>query len=124
MLTTNPDGTVTFRVYLPHATTVELLGDFTDWRRAPVSLRREHPGWWSATLAVPAGEHLFCYLVDASIWLADYAAHGVRQNQFGGWVSRLAVTTDAASPHPALADLPSAETPAPSADASAALAAA
>lgn len=117
MLTTNPDGTVTFRVYLPHATTVELLGDFTDWRRAPISLRREHPGWWSATLAVAPGEHLFCYLVDASIWLADYAAHGVRQNQFGGWVSRLVATADTAAPHPALADLSPA-------DASAALAAA
>lgn len=89
MITGNADGTVTFRVYLPHAATVELLGDFTDWRENRVKMAREGPGWWSVTAEVPPGEHLFSYLVDGSIWLADYAAHGVKLNGYGGWVSRL-----------------------------------
>lgn len=49
------------------------------------------PGWWEIIAEVPEGEHEFCYLVDSSIWLADYAAHSVRLSGYGGWVSRLVV---------------------------------
>ena len=95
MITTLPDGTVRFRVYLPHASSVELVGDFTNWRENRVAMTREHPGWWEAVLPVNTGEHHFCYLVDGSIWLADYAAHGVKLNGYGGWISRLCVTAAA-----------------------------
>lgn len=91
MIAANIDGTVTFRVFLPHAAKVELLGDFTSWREKRVAMTREAPGWWTITQSVREGEHLFCYLVDGSIWLADYAAHGVRLNDYGGWVSQLRV---------------------------------
>jgi len=89
MVTTHADGTCRFRVYLPHAAKVELLGTFTDWREGRLAMTRQHPGWWELTCPVPAGEHQFCYLVDGSIWLADYAAHGVKLNGYGGWTSRL-----------------------------------
>lgn len=98
MITSQPDGTVRFRVYLPHASTVELVGDFTNWREAKIPMTREHPSWWEATVPVSAGEHHFCYLVDGSIWLADYAAHGVKLNGYGGWISRLCVTASAVTP--------------------------
>ena len=91
MITQNTDGTVGFRVYLPHAEKVEVVGDFTGWRESPVSMTREHPGWWNVVARVPAGEHLFSYLVDGALYLADYAAHGVKQNPYGGWVSRVVV---------------------------------
>lgn len=91
MIVCNPDGCVTFRVFLPHAARVELLGNFTEWRDGAIVMVREHPGWWTLTAKVPAGEHQFCYLVDGSIWLADYAAHGVKLNPHGGWTSRLVV---------------------------------
>lgn len=93
MITAHSDGTTEFRVFLPHASGVSLLGDFTDWRARPHAMRREGAGWWSARLPVPAGEHQFSYLVDGTIWLADYAAHGVTLNTYGGWVSRLCVAT-------------------------------
>jgi 1,4-alpha-glucan branching enzyme len=91
MINTEPDGTILFRVFLPHASRVELLGDFTGWKQTPVQMIRENPGWWSARVAVPAGDHNFAYLVDGAIWLADYAAHGVKLNGFGGWTSRISV---------------------------------
>jgi 1,4-alpha-glucan branching enzyme len=84
-------GTVTFRVFLPHASRVQVVGTFTDWRRAPLDLKREHPGWWSGALSVAGGDHQFCYLVDDSVWLADYAAHGVVLDPGGHWLSRLRV---------------------------------
>jgi hypothetical protein len=51
----------------------------------------EPSGWWTAELFLPAGDHLFNYLVDGSIWLADFAASGVKSNGYGGWVSQLHV---------------------------------
>lgn len=91
MISRNLDGSIAFRVFLPHAAKVELLGDFTDWRARPVPMHREAPGWWSADLPIAKGEYNFCYLVDSSIWLADYAAHGVKLNGYGGFVSRVEV---------------------------------
>jgi 1,4-alpha-glucan branching enzyme len=81
----------TFRVYLPEAARVELVGTFTSWRAGAVKMTREDTGWWSATLDIRDGEHDFSYLVDGSTWLADYAASGVKRNGFGGWVSQLHV---------------------------------
>jgi 1,4-alpha-glucan branching enzyme len=92
MVSATPDGGFKFRVYLPHAAKVELLGTFTDWRERRVAMKREHPGWWEAVLTVPPGEHEFSYLVDGNVWLADYAAHGVKLNAHGSWTSRLSVT--------------------------------
>jgi 1,4-alpha-glucan branching enzyme len=98
MVSTLPDGTCRFRVYLPHAAKVELLGTFTDWRDRRIPMVREHPGWWEAIVAVENGEHQFSYLVDGAIWLADYAAHGVKLNSYGSWTSRLSIAkVDSAS---------------------------
>lgn len=91
MVQRHTDGTVEFRIFLAHAGSVELVGDFTGWRNGALSMSREHPGWWSVRLPVPPGTHQFCYLVDGAIWLADYAADGVSQNLYGGWVSRLQI---------------------------------
>ena len=80
-----------FRVYLPEARSVELVGSFTDWRAKPIPMLREPSGWWVSRVEMHTGDHLFSYLVDGATWLADYAASGVRANGFGGWVSQLHV---------------------------------
>jgi 1,4-alpha-glucan branching enzyme len=94
----NEDGaTHLFRVYLPEARAVELVGTFTDWRARPIAMLPEpangesRGGWWSARVEMNPGDHLFSYLVDHSAWLADYAATGVKGNGYGGWVSQLHV---------------------------------
>ncbi len=91
MVTATLEGTHLFRTFLPNADRVELVGDFTGWRDRAITMTREDTGWWSATVAVEAGDHDFKYLVDGSKWVPDYAASGVRANQFGGWVSLLQV---------------------------------
>lgn len=91
MIAIDRDGDVTFRVFLPHAARVEVVGDFTDWGRSRIALQRQYPGWWTAKTRVEAGEHSFCYLIDGSIHLADYAAHGVKLDTDGKWVSTLRV---------------------------------
>jgi 1,4-alpha-glucan branching enzyme len=81
----------TFRVYLPEAGQVELVGTFTDWRIRPLRMVREDTGWWEVTTDLPPGEHDFSYLVNSANWLADYAASGVKRNKFGGWISQIYV---------------------------------
>lgn len=98
MICRTTNGKIQFKAYLPHASNVELVGDFTEWRNAPVAMRRESSGWWVADVEVAAGEYHFCYLVDSSIFLADYAAHGVKLNQYGGWISRVMVDSVTAKP--------------------------
>lgn len=91
MVASNREGVCLFRVYLPHAQRVEVMGDFTNWRTNALMMHREPPGWWVASIEVPAGEHEFCYLVDESIWLADYGASGVHMSRDGHWLSSLVV---------------------------------
>lgn len=93
MISSVPTGATRFRVFLPHASSVQVVGTFTDWRNAAIAMDRQHPGWWEVEVQVEEGEHQFCYLVDGHLWLADYAAHGVKLNGYGGWVSRLRVET-------------------------------
>lgn len=97
MVISDSTGQQTFRVYLPEARSVELVGSFTDWRVRPIPMLREPSGWWTARVPLAAGDHLFSYLVDGSVWLADYAATGVRGNGFGGWVSQLHVAGEPAT---------------------------
>ena len=114
MVTVERDGSLTFRVYLPHAQRVDLVADFTDWGTGRVALRREDEeptridwdaeagdgsdrqdgpelGWWSVRVQTPDGDHAFSYLIDDQWWLPDYAAHGVMRNAEGHWTSLLFV---------------------------------
>lgn len=97
MVTFECDGSLTFRVYLPHAESVSLVASFTDWQHGGVPLEREAPepgepeGWWTVNVAPGDGDHAFSYLVDDQWWLPDYAAHGVRRNDEGSWTSLLFV---------------------------------
>jgi 1,4-alpha-glucan branching enzyme len=98
MVTFESDGSLTFRIYLPHAQSVALVASFTDWTERALLLSRdtrlakdEDPGWWTLNVHTSDGDHAFSYLVDAQWWLPDYAAHGVRRNAHGSWTSLLFV---------------------------------
>lgn len=90
MVTENNDGTFTFRVYDPHATSVEIVGDFTAGGPG-LAMDREEDGWWCATVRLPAGDHTFRYLVNGHCAMPDYAAGGLARDGEGNWVSCLHV---------------------------------
>jgi hypothetical protein len=98
MITVESTGMVRFRIYLPHAQRVEVVGSFTDWSRQPVLMKRVPPGWWEIEFALPVGNHQFCYMVDESIFVADYGAHGVSMDRSGRWLSAVKVTTSTEPP--------------------------
>ncbi len=56
--------TQTFSFTAHEATSVQLVGDFTRWQQAPVSLRKGADGLWQAAVAMPPGEHHYRFIVD------------------------------------------------------------
>ncbi|MCK4873105.1 MAG: hypothetical protein KAS72_10300 [Phycisphaerales bacterium] len=98
------DGSIQFELFMPDARDVRVAGTFTGWEERAIRMDGPDEGWWTLCLHLPQGEHEFQYLVDDGVWLADYAAHGVKRNQYGLWVSLLRVE---AAPVPA-ASLPAA----------------
>ncbi len=107
MVTAEHDGTLTFRIYVPSAERVDLIGDFTRWTDGAITLKRESEtastaldgmqprspstGWWRVRVRISDGDHAFSYRIDDRWWLPDYAAHGVRRNPDGNWTSLLFV---------------------------------
>ena len=91
MITRMPDGRIRFRVQARGVDRVQLLGTFTDWESSPVDLTPAADGWFAMDLQIEPGDHEFQYLADGERWMADFAAFGVRMNEFGLWVSQLHV---------------------------------
>ena len=57
------DGITTFRVWAPHADTVQVIGSFNDWKMGTVHLEREENGYWAgATELVEPGDE-YKYLI-------------------------------------------------------------
>lgn len=96
MVTALSNGELEFRVFVPAASSVEVLGSFTGWVAQPMSLAPAGEGWWSGRAKVQPGDHDFQYRIDGEACMADFAAHGVKMNARGQWISRLAVPKSAA----------------------------
>jgi hypothetical protein len=60
------EGSWTLEIHAPEASTVELMGDFTDWAVAPLSQTRR--GWWTITLPIAAGTHRMNLRLDGGRW--------------------------------------------------------
>lgn len=61
-----PGGGRELRVRASGATSVELMGDFTNWK--PVSLRDTGLGWWSVALPITTGIHELNVRLNGGQW--------------------------------------------------------
>jgi 1,4-alpha-glucan branching enzyme len=73
----------TFQVVEPEATNVLLVGDFTEWDRRPIPLKKQKDGLWRTTVALEPGAHEYLFLVDGQ-WREDAQCNVRRANPFGG----------------------------------------
>jgi 1,4-alpha-glucan branching enzyme len=89
MVVIGTDGWVEFRVYLPHAQRVDVVGDFNDWAAGACRMGTGDgdEGWWRARVAVGAGRHRFAYLVNTTWAVPDFGASGVERSDSGRLVS-------------------------------------
>jgi 1,4-alpha-glucan branching enzyme len=72
----------TFTYRAPLALNVQLAGDFTDWEKHPVNLRRQSEGLWQASVELEPGEHRYRFLVDGQ-WRDDPECTMFVSNPFG-----------------------------------------
>ena len=78
----------TLRVHAAGATSIELMGDFTDW--VPVPLLRVAAAVWEVDLAIPAGVHRVNLRINGGPWTAPGGSR-IEQTEFGGAVGLLVV---------------------------------
>lgn len=82
---------VKFVLYAPGAHQVSVAGTFNGWDAQATPLAPAGTsGVWAATLSLPAGQHLYSFVVDGRRWVADPTAPGV-DDGFGRRNSILAV---------------------------------
>ena len=82
---------VRFVLYAPGARQVGLAGTFNHWDQSATPLARAgRDGVWTVTIALPAGQHQYAFVVDGRRWVADPAAPGV-DDGFGRRNSLIAV---------------------------------
>lgn len=55
----------------PDAHAVALVGDFNDWQGGETPLTRLESGVWTATVPLPPGRHVYAFLVDGTLVVAD-----------------------------------------------------
>ena len=74
----------TFHITEPDATSVLLVGDFTDWQQRPIKMEKGSDGVWTATVKLPVGTHYYLFIVDGQ-WCDDPQCSLRVSNPYGGY---------------------------------------
>ena len=53
------------------AAEISLVGDFNDWKVGETKLTRLPTGLWTTTVALPPGRHVYAYVLDGTLLVAD-----------------------------------------------------
>ena len=83
------DGRTRIRVRAPDASSVELMGTFTDW--APISFERARGDEWEVVLQLERGTHHLNVRVDGGEWGVPPGV-GTAPDDFGGVVGLLVIS--------------------------------
>lgn len=68
----------------PNAKQVSVVGDFTGWDPTRAVMTRDSgSGLWTVTLSLPAGRHVYAFVVDDSVWVRDPRAPAAPDADFG-----------------------------------------
>ncbi|MDH5235314.1 MAG: isoamylase early set domain-containing protein [Gemmatimonadota bacterium] len=55
----------------PAAKSVALVGDFNDWKPEATPLTRLETGVWTVTTPLPPGRHVYAFMIDGTLVMAD-----------------------------------------------------
>jgi 1,4-alpha-glucan branching enzyme len=75
--------TQAFSYTAPKATSVLLVGDFTEWQQNAIALSRGPDGVWTTSIKLPPGTHRYLFIVDGE-WCDDPACTQKLPNPYGG----------------------------------------
>jgi 1,4-alpha-glucan branching enzyme len=76
--------TQTFRYVAPAATSVLLVGEFTEWQQKAIPIEKGKDGAWTSTLKLQPGKHSYLFIVDGQ-WCEDPECAERVPNPFGGF---------------------------------------
>jgi hypothetical protein len=65
------------------ARSVALVGDFNDWQGEATPLTRLASGLWTVSVPLPPGRHVYAFLVDGTLMLADPRAPKAGDADYG-----------------------------------------
>ncbi len=82
---------VHFELAAPEAQSVSVAGSFNGWQVGALAMTKNATGLWSATVALPVGEHRYDFVVDGKRWVPDPTAHAEVDDGFGGMNSVIVV---------------------------------
>lgn len=71
------DGGTTFRVWAPHANSMNVAGSFNGWSTTSNPLAAEEDGWWSVDVSGADEGDEYRYVIDDSLWKIDPRAEDV-----------------------------------------------
>ncbi|MCY7378644.1 MAG: isoamylase early set domain-containing protein, partial [Gemmatimonadaceae bacterium] len=68
----------------PSARRVSVVGDFTGWKAGTLVMTRDSvSGFWSASMALHPGRHVYAFLMDDTVWVRDPRAPAAPDADFG-----------------------------------------
>lgn len=67
----------------PDATTVSVVGEFNDWQVEDLKMTRVANGLWTATVPLAPGRHVYAFLVDGTLLVADPRAPKSGDEDYG-----------------------------------------
>jgi len=73
---------IEFTFFAPEAREVFLAGQFNEWNRESLPLKRNRKGVWKTKLKLPPGTHEYKFLMDG-IWVEDLTEAETVPNRFG-----------------------------------------
>lgn len=88
MVTVDVHQGLQFRVHLPQAAQVEIVGSFHGWHESTYPMHRDDAGMWTATIDPGPGAFLFRYRIDGRGWMLDPDDHGRATGADGAIKSR------------------------------------
>lgn len=65
------------------AESISLVGDFNDWKGEAMPLVRMPNGLWTTTVPLPPGRHVYSYLIDGTLLVADPRAPKSGDDDYG-----------------------------------------
>lgn len=82
---------VTFMLYAPEASSVQLAGDFSSWNPGDFTLKKVGAaGMWEVQVPLQRGKvYVYNFVIDGTTWITDPKASGVVDDGFGGSSSLL-----------------------------------
>jgi 1,4-alpha-glucan branching enzyme len=71
-----------FSIKEPQATNVQLVGEFSEWEKTPIKLKKQKNGLWTARVPLPPGSYQYRFVVDGR-WRDDPTCPTRVPNPFG-----------------------------------------